>query len=324
MRLQLVGITDAGTAKNVELYLADPDLAGIILVEACGLAAIVMKAARNGWLRANSRKKLIERLSTEQRRLEALIKLGPLLPAAGDARFDGLADVSAFLAEAADGLKQELDAHGSLVQFQVVIAWDAERREAGLAPPAPASRPPGSDPVPSTCTSRQQLADKAEAWLKQLSRGHLKMPCDSDSVLLNSVVMIDKADESKLDAVLARIDAIDPVALTLRVTGPLPPLSFACVAVDSPSDPSIRAARRLLGINAEATAEAVRLAYLRQAKALHPDMAGASTPQPGAPDMSEIKTAYDLLRRVHAMRSRNGGPTPLASIRREGDVARAI
>jgi hypothetical protein len=327
MSLQLVGITDDATARRIELNRAEADLKGVILIEACGLAAIAVRPSRTGWLRNRSKNKLIEKLSTEQRRLEALIKLGPLLPAAGDARFDSAADISAFLVASANGLRSELDAYGSLVQFQVFIAWDAERFRARIALSPEPVMPPGADgddQAVSTERMKKDLAVKAEGLIAVRSRACLSMPLGSDHVVANLVVLIAKSEEPLLDEALATIDAIAPDALSIRVTGPLPPLSFACVAVDMPSEPSIRAARRLLGINAEASTEAVRLAYLQNAKAVHPDSAGALATSAGAADLTEIKTAYDLLMRIHAMRSKDGKAPALASIRREGDLARAI
>jgi hypothetical protein len=327
MSIQLVGITDEATARRVELNRAEPDLAGVTLIEACGLAAIAVPSSRPRWLRNRSRLKLIEKLTAEQKRLEALIKLGPLLPAAGDARLSDAGEIRSFLVASADGLREELGAYGALVQFQVVIEWDAERFAQRTLPAGALACSPGVpavDPATSIEDSRKQLAETAFAWISERAKGCLNMPRGNERVVANLVVLIGKSEEDQLDAALARIDAVAPDALTLRVTGPLPPLSFASVTVDVPSEPSIRAARKLLGIHAEASTEAVRQAYLRNVKVAHPDSAGGSLLSGDVPDMAGIKTAYDLLMRIHAMQSRHGKVAPFALIRREGDVTRAI
>ncbi|CAL75177.1 putative gas vesicle synthesis protein, GvpF/L-like [Bradyrhizobium sp. ORS 278] len=310
MSLRLVGITDAATARRIELGRDAGDLEGVKLIEACGLAAVAVGASRSSWLRNRSRKRLIEGLTAEQRRLEALIKLGPLLPAAGDAALDDATDVAAFLAASADGLRRELDAFGSRVQFQVRISWDPARF-------------PGVEPS-SPERARQDLATRVITALSTHFKECLTLPGGGDRDVANLVVLIERSEEVALDDVLAGIDAIAPDALTIRVTGPLPPVSFASVCVDVPSEPAIRAARRLLGITAQANAEAIRLAYLRNARAAHPDMAASSPQARDIPDMTDIKTAYDLLIRVHSKQTANGKVAALASIRRDGDLKRAI
>jgi hypothetical protein len=325
--IRLIGITDEITADRVIASTAEPALKGLTIVKCNGLAALLVPVVKAGWFDTNSRASLVRRLGDDQKRLEALIGLGPLVPAVNEGLLDNHADAEDLLLSSADALTETLRDYGTLVQFQINIDWKPEAvLQAHAADPElrailvddRAER--GAALAAFMAGLRKRLADSFCEKAAGAAREIVLLPGSGEGNVVNIVALIDRAEEARLDRAVEAIDAEVPDALAIRYTGPLPPVSFAGLDVKKSSAGDITAARHLLGLDERSSLAMIRDAYVTQARAIHPDTAAPS--ENVAPDLTELKEAYLLLSRVNGRKTGNGRLPPLVSIRREGEVAR--
>jgi hypothetical protein len=334
--IRLIGITDEATAARVTANAADPALQGLTLVLGNGLAAVLAPQFKAGWF-DGTRTTLIRRLGEDQKRLEAIHAFGPLLPAVNEAVIETHADAEDLLLGSGDLLRETLQAYGTKVQFQIGIDWKPEvmlKLHAGDAELADLMQKSGTDRasrgaalVAFIASLRKRLADGFAQTIAAAALETALLPTSGETGVVNIVALIDRADEALLDRAVEAIDAALPNALSIRYTGPLPPVSFAGLDVRKTSAGDLIAARHLLGLDERSPTALIREAYVAQARAIHPDtaVASASIDAAGAhapANLAALKDAYVLLSRVATKTTSNGRLPPQVSIRREGEVAR--
>jgi hypothetical protein len=301
------------------------------VVRGAGLAAILEPVRAARWYEIHSRLDAVRQLAEDHKRLEALMRVGPLLPAVENAALENAFEVDDLIAASAEFLRETLAEFGALAQFQIQIAWKPEemlkaevngprlREIVAGAGPDRAAR--GAAVAGFMNGLRGELAETFRQKLAAAARDVIELPRGGETDVVNLVALIDPAQEPELDRAVEAIDAAYPGALNIRYTGPLPPISFAGIEVKKTGAGEIRAARRLLGLDEAASSAPTREAFLARVRALHPDVATDPAAE-GAPDISEIKDAYTLLTRIGEGKTSSGRAPPLVAIRREGQLAR--
>ncbi|MCA0940845.1 GvpL/GvpF family gas vesicle protein [Salipiger pacificus] len=240
-----------------------------------------------------TRSAVLQHAGHRQAQLESLLPLGPVLALQPGARLTpaDLAPAHAELAEWCDRLEGR-------VQFQLTVCWDmAAPRRCPTRLPLP----------PDKAAIRIQL----EARLSQLVQDSIELPLGSDDMLMNRVLLLDITDEGRLDALLARIDALCPERLRLRLVGPSPAVSFALAALRRISGADVGSAAAALGLGLPSPPTGAALAALGP---LVPERRRRALRQGCDPDHAR------LLSRVCAL-SLPPGPleeVPILSVRREG------
>lgn len=198
---------------------------------AAGLPAFGLKARRRAVLRHAARR---------QAWLEALIPSGPVLPVRPGTALD-----RAGLAAHAGVFRSWLDRLENRVQLQLSVTWDH-----GAAPDHFLAEPELADAAAGDGLDRlaRRLGAAMQAELAGLERDAIALPLAETGMLLNRVVLIDAGAEPALEAAVARMDAIWPEGLRLRLVGPSPAVSFALLGLRALPLSRLAAAAETLGL----------------------------------------------------------------------------
>lgn len=283
--LEIIALTDAATGRAVD---AAGKLDGhkVRVVEAFGLAAVLAPARLSSTLPPMGRKAIVKRLTRAQKRLEAMLPLGPVLAVRGDTWLRDEPHVLGLLASHQDTIREAVTVFGPKVQFQITIRWpDAD--EAGD-------------------TLKDSLTDRFAAMLQEASDDTLRLPVDDAQTVLNMAVMIDRAGEAALDAAVEAVDAAMAGELAIKYLGPLPALSFAALTLHQPKQDAVTDARMLIGVEAGVSREDLRARYLDLMRQAHPDSAETTDKNDADERLTAIKTAYTLLRDVDEATAKGG------------------
>lgn len=100
------------------------------------------------------------------------------------------------------------------------------------------------------------------------SRKHERM---DDKMIFNCAFLLDKDKEGEFDRILDELNARYREEINFRCVGPLPPYSFSTIELKRMGHDKIKEARRLLGVNEEATVQEIKESYRKLALEFHPD-----------------------------------------------------
>jgi DnaJ-domain-containing protein 1 len=251
-------------------------------------------------------------LVAHQRVVETLMPESPVLPVIFGTVLPDEDHVRHLLTQGEDLFRTSLEQFAGLKQMEVAVLWDLERvfQEIGQEEhilrlkSQIAGLPPEETTVERVAIGklvqgsleerRQALQDRLLPPLREVSQEELVInPLMDDHMAANVGLLVDEAGEQALDQQLHDLDEAFGGQLTLRCVGPLPPYSFASVAVKVPSFDAIDEARRRLGLEERATPDEIKRAYHRVASELHPDH---NIGDPKAKErMAEASKAYALL-----------------------------
>lgn len=326
---RIVGIVPPEAVRRVMSDCVVLREAGGQVVEALGLAAVLVPATVPvvSWLR--TRKAALEDMLAFQRLLENISAHCPILPAAWGSALVTPQQMLGLLVTEPRVLTEALATYGALVQFQVGVSWNPEKvlafhrcdaglneaRELGLAGNRLAM---GRSVQAFMETRRIALGSAFILHLSAASRDIIRLPVADETAILNAVALIDRSEETALDRAVDAIDATMSDALKIRYTGPLPALSFASLMVERPDADKLEKARMILGVSGDADAGSLQKTYYSLMKAVHTDQSDETSL---LPDLAE---SYQLLRRVTEASTRqpcSSGLPLLASLLRDGDVA---
>lgn len=302
----------------------------VMLVEALGLAALLIRPPKAAWFGLDSKRASLTRMVAFQKLLELCHARGDILPASFDTSIADQTEALGLLVAHARLLEEQLTAFAGTTQFQVIVRWDMKKAVAELdGDPAFVEMQRSTDGNRTAIgmgvarlmrTRKLAMRDDIANVLSSVSRDFLVLPLDDEDLVGNIVTLIDREQERALDEAVDAVDRMMPDALRVRYVGPLPPVSFASLKPFRPSGTSLGSAAALLGIDPAATPEAVREAYHARMRVLHPD-AGGNDPEG---DAARIAAAYKLMRRVAEVRAASGAastkPPLLMDIRRDGDL----
>lgn len=306
MKRDLVAVLEEATARSaIASWRGEP----ASLVSDNGLAAVLVQASRKPNLFARfsrNPKPVVAALVARQQLYEHLLAVGDLLTVQpGTSVVEP--DIVPFLRANAAVLSNSLADHTGQVQYQLMISWEpahALRRFAKAPELAGTGIASGAERL------RARLGREFAALLDRAILDRIDLPSDGVETLLNSALLIDRCSLPALDRALEDIDATWSEGLKLKLTGPLPPLSFAQVKVHSFGPTEQSAALATLGLNAgidrlsSTRTTDIDRAFRDRVKSSHPD--GTSV----AVDMTPLVAARNVLKRAKAAAACLGEPLP--------------
>jgi hypothetical protein len=323
---RLIAVTTRETAAKIA---AAGPLAGerLTVVEALGLATLLLPRRKQVLISAFARKATLEGLLQDQKALEAAQAHGPLLAAAQAPPILDQTEALGLIAAHADMLRTGLAEFGAMRQFQITVAADPDALAPLLAAAPTVLAAAGQGPAAlaaAMAAMTAMLAEMARAEITRAARDVIDLPVAGASMLLNLAAMIGADEEARLDEAVEAVDAMAPDALAIRYVGPLPAISFAALTLETADGAKLGKALGRLGLKGPVGAVDLRAAYLERAKASHPDAGGDGE------GLDEIKDAFRLLSRVQdaeAAQRRAGAPRPgrllLLDLKRDGDPGSA-
>lgn len=303
----IVSSEKAEATRPTDLAGAD-DGEPVFVVRHDGLAAIVSRTRRSGY-RQMARHEAARCLVAHQRVLEGVMGRSTVLPVRFGTVLPGEAHVRRLLEQAAPVLARALAGLSGSVQTEVVVTWRPEDvfREVASEPEiaraiAEAPRqPPDQAEVARIAVGKMVKAalerrrDELQRWIVPALRAVCTdLAVNSimdDGMVLNVALLVDQARRDALDDALAQLDRRSEGRLRFRCVGPLPPYSFATVAVEVMEFAPVDRARRLLGLGPRASWPEIRQAYRRLAARRHPDVGAEASEE----RMAALNDAYGLL-----------------------------
>ncbi len=216
-----------------------PDLVGDPFGELCLVSAPAAPKAPGFGLKAR-RGAALRHAARRQAWLEALIPSGPVLPVR-----PGTAFGPAALTAHAGTFRRWLDRLEDRVQLQLSVTWDHRAAPGHFAAEPELAGKAGDDGLDRLAA---RLGATMQAELAGLELDAIAMPLAETGMLLNRVVLIEAGAEPALEAAVARMDAIWPEGLRLRLVGPSPAVSFALLGMRALPLSRLAAAAETLGL----------------------------------------------------------------------------
>lgn len=267
------------------------DADDVYTIRYAGLSAVISDVGANNF-QGMSRENALQRLAAHQRVIEAVMHDYPVLPVKFGTILPNEASVHSSLAQGATLFKAALAQFGDKRQIEVVVLWDLPKIFAAIgAEPEIAtlkaeivSRPTeatlaervafGQAVQASLVRRRAALSGQVLAMLDGVARDIVVNPTMDDSMAVNLAILIDQAQSAELDERLRRLDQALDSQCQIRCVGPLPPYSFATVAIQAFAFEPIDAARRRLELNEVVAGSEIKHAYRAHAALTHPDLNG--------------------------------------------------
>ncbi|WP_454916599.1 GvpL/GvpF family gas vesicle protein [Xanthobacter sediminis] len=304
---------------------------GLRFLTAGALAAVV-GAAPEGGLKGQDRGALLPWLLASQKVMEHLLAHGPVLPAAlgtvveDDGRLRHLLERGAGALHAAfealeGGFEMDLSVRWSLdaVVARCLDAIAPEMRAAAEAGDEAARRALGAALGARVAAERGQTRQRVAERLHDVARDMIvSEPAEPEGVA-SLALLVERGAEAALDDALEALDMEFGGALTFRLVGPLAPYSFASVQVHLAPAEAVRDARAELGVAPDAGSDAVKAAYRRALRRLHPDLAsqGATAGPAGPPDGEDGADTAGFLAVCAAYRVLQAEEAPVSLRRQE-------
>ncbi|MBI3420157.1 MAG: GvpL/GvpF family gas vesicle protein [Proteobacteria bacterium] len=206
------------------------------------------------------------RLVNYHRVLGELVKYLPkIIPASFESVFEDANGVGQVLFQHAQEILELLLRYGHLRQFSLSICWNTAVMQQLM------QRFPKAAGASSLEKERRILRDQILAQLQGRLRDLIIMDEPDGNVVLHAILLAEARGEDRIAEALQRIDSECQGRLHIRLVGPLPACNFARVEVKLPDRALVRRACQDLGIGFAERLSAVKEAYRRKVKALHPD-----------------------------------------------------
>jgi hypothetical protein len=235
-----------------------------------------------------------------QRRLEVACQLGPFLPAdPSQARCKSTA-LPALLNGAADTIADALAGPGRCHQWDVVLRWPAESVVASRRTDiARAAQEGGGGRVAlAEAVAAALAAERAqrEAALRAAVAPVCLalLPAGAGTCETGLTCLMPPGGEAALEAALGALPAAITAEADADMRGPLPPLSFAAVRIDSAAAADIAQAWRTLALPHQVDAAALKQHWRSCAARLHPDR-GVTDDAPMVAAGAAFRLLRDLL-----------------------------
>lgn len=302
-RLTLLGFTYPGPAAALRQALSripGPPVQIVPAGQGAQAIACIAQAASGGMLAWQSRVALLKQLSCVQRRLELACQTAPFLPADPAMAPCPAKTLPALLADAAPGIARAIAAFGGLVQWDVVLRWQAEdvlrAQRTELA----------------TLGGREALAEGVQRHLAQARAlraqalemvlapaSFARIALEGEECACGFSVLVSRNAEAGLEATLHRFPAALGQGIAADLRGPLPPLSFASVKLRADCTAPAQAAWRSLELPEQLDHAVLQRHWHNRARQLHPDAGGT--------DQAAMAAAGDHLRLLRGLLEDAGG-----------------
>lgn len=308
---------------------------GLRVVVAGPLAAVVGDAPEGG-LKGRERNALLPWLLASQKVMERLLARGPVLPVALGTVADDEERVRHMLDAGAPVLDEGFRTIGDSIEMSLSVAWPLDTVVARLLPGVSAElvsaaasggeierQALGTLLAGLVAAERRRVRARLVERLAEIVRDLTVSEPTERGGVVDLALLVDRAAEPALGAVLDALDAEFDGTLAFRLVGPLPPYSFATVQVHLATSAELAAARQVLGVAPGAAPEAVKAAYRRLARETHPDLVPTGT-EDGDHRMADVGPAGDAARFLElsdAFRVLEGETSPV-SLRRPDTLLR--
>ncbi len=272
-------------------------------VVAGGLAAVVGRTPRALTFDMGLSRKG-RRRESHRRVLETLMVFMPILPAKeGTVVRDG-ARLRTILEACAPDLRDPVDHYGPLVQIDVRVSWsvvdaiaqmhqgDLIRRH--MTPGGPRGNHAARVLKAAVDGQRRAQTERIRTILAGVALDVIETHPGQDDVVAQFTVLLRRADELSLDAVLDQLHRETGGHLEIQCLGPIPPCSFAAVELHETDYRAVADARRQLSVEEAVSKDDLQHAYQRAIRSLLP-VRGMQKP---AAEIDRIRDAYALLSRV--------------------------
>lgn len=253
-----------------------PVIPGITMVSADGMTVLMTSAPRPAIRLPQTRKQALHTAAERQRRLEAAMPYGPVLPFRPETPLHP-GKVPSLVQANAPLLASLIARLTGQVQFQITVRWDPGkvldrfRSAPELTTIFAAGRTDAQTLQRALTALASRLSDDMTAELEAIAVDLIRLPRDTD-MILNAVIMLPEAALPALDAAVAQIDAIWTEGLHIRQIGPAPAASFALLEVAEISRADLAQARTMLGLHGTPNPAQITTAR-KEALTLAPDTA---------------------------------------------------
>ncbi len=304
------------------------------LVERGPFAAVVRRVTEEP-LAGHDREQLARLLIAYQQVVERVMAHGAVLPVKFGTVAPDRESVERCLETGCADFAAALDCVQGKAQFEIVVTWDLETIFAEIAADREVARlktelaAATDDPDPETSARlgkvvkrvlerrRSELGEHLSGVLRGAAIDSVANPLMDERMVLNLALLVDAERTDALNLCLEELDAVHDGKLTFRCVGPLPPHSFASVEIAFLDPGRIARARQMLGLDTVQDAEAVRAAFRRRAKQVHPDLAADHADGEGIMDLHD---AYKTL----SAYVQAGGPVIVSVSRQEAALAAGL
>ena len=310
----ILGVTGAASAASIHAAMAALPGPPLIMVPE-GAVVLVVQSASADVLHTQGRDApaALKALNAMQRRLEAACMNGPFLAADPARAVCPAADLPRLLNDAAPPIAAALREYGAIHQWDVVLRWQPEPVVAARRDEIAASLTDGGGAEALAAAVQAALARECSL------RGAALAACVSRVAVatregaggateVSVTVLLGRGHEALLEHALGSLP--DPITRGAEadLRGPLPPVSFAALRLDSTAPADLGAAWAALALPAEVDAAGLRRHWRQAASRLHPDHGGLSDGP-----MTAAGSAYRLLRDL-IPQSPGTAPCTLASL----------
>lgn len=248
---------------------------------------------------------LIAFLLAHQKTLDQVMKANFILPCKFGTILKNEAEVTGVLEEGKGLLADLMRRMKNCTEIDVIATWEvtrmlqeisAENTEI-LALKKELATGKG-DRVLIGMALAKALKQRAVAWkdkIKERLKGHSVVHADhdllNDTMILNSSFLIQHDQEGEFNRALEAADAEFQNKLRFKCVGPLPPYSFATIALQKFDPEAIQKSAKILGLNGKAELTFVKKAYKELSRQCHPDTDSGLSVQ----KFEELNRAYETL-----------------------------
>jgi hypothetical protein len=272
-----------------------------------GLAAVVSDSLPPD-LTTLTKEEVVRYLFTHQAVIEKVMKEHTIIPLKFGTTASGVEETKRILERGYPKFKDTLKAMEGKVELDVVATWNKDMVFKDISQEEEIIKFKQSLSSQSSAEEKVKLGQMVEAHLSK--RKEMLAPeiigalsevahdfCLHDTLdatmLINAAFLTSKQEQVTFDQKLDEIDKEYEGRINFRRVGPLPPYSFSTVEVKRVNFEKIERARKVLGLEEEATPSQIKEAYWNLSSKYHPDK------HPGDTEIQkrfeDISKAYDLL-----------------------------
>lgn len=252
-------------------------------------------------LQSRSRDDLVTSLRTVQRRMEIACLAGPFLPMDPATACCLATTVPQLLEPAWDGLFAALTQHGACHQWDIALRWTpnhvmAKHRHSIAAAAGQGPQILAEAVAAALRTERDVMEAGLLATLRPVVLAFAAAGAARAETEISVTVLTSAQGETALEAAL---DALAPEyaeAATIDMRGPLPPLSFSAVQLITVTEHEATQAWQTLGLSDRIDLATLHRQWRLCAAAIHPDRQATQPALADCATVSEITSAYRLLR----------------------------
>ncbi len=296
----LTGAGQQSALRSIDTRVADrggPQ--GLELIEAGSLTALIGPAHKYRRFRSLEFNRHVQ-LQAQQVVLETAMEDVRVLPAALGTNLPSRSKVVQLLNIHGEHMRSQLEKYGDLVEFEVVVSWNANEIVRSILTMDGLEIPNGSRSNRNMAKAlemaienkRHTLRFHIDSAIEQVATDAISLETPIANTLSRQIVLLSKSREDQFYNLLRKINASGNGKISIKCIGPLPPCSFAAVQVWKTPLDEVMEARSTLRLGQSAAMSEIHTAYR--------DALGSPRGQDGTGAMSiaTVQSSYDLLTRI--------------------------